>query len=213
MGQEAANIVYECRRCRYYSARELNECPNCGKPKTFRAVQRFISDTPHAQAPANVYICQNCRYQSPEMLLACPGCGNLRTLAAVPVVGYDASLYGGVGQYGVERVVYGCRNLICPHRSEQWTQVCPRCGKGIRTEAELNKLSMICGMLFIGMGALVLVIGFVVAVLVFSQDEVKGQAYGAVALLFGIGAVLAIGGLSGIKGHWWLIHLLMGFRD
>ncbi|MBD0325890.1 MAG: hypothetical protein ICV68_05635 [Pyrinomonadaceae bacterium] len=203
--QQAANIVYECRRCRYYSAQELSECPNCRRAKTFRAVRRFMPDASHAAEP--LYVCQNCRHQSTELLLTCPGCGKLRTLAAVPVVGYDGS------EYSTERVVYGCRNLFCPHRSEQWTEKCPRCGKAIRTEAELNRLSMICGLFFVGMGALVLLIGFVVAVLVFSQNEVKTEAYGAVALVFGIGLVLAVGGLSGIKGHWWLIHVLTGFRD
>ncbi|HEX8494087.1 MAG TPA: hypothetical protein VF658_14670 [Pyrinomonadaceae bacterium] len=93
MGQEAANIIYECQRCHYYSAQHLDECPNCGRAKTFRAVQRVVPETPLAKAPATLYVCQNCRYQSQELLLKCPGCGKLRTLAAVAVAGFGATRY------------------------------------------------------------------------------------------------------------------------
>ncbi|HEY0408224.1 MAG TPA: hypothetical protein VGC89_20980 [Pyrinomonadaceae bacterium] len=240
-GGQTANIIYECQRCHYYSAQELSECPNCGRLENFRAVQRFIPETQAApQTQATVYVCQNCRYQSQAMLFECPGCGKLRTFAAIqrPATNYVCQYCGyqsqemllkcpGCGrrrtlasapvaahimsQQRSEPVMYGCRNLACPYRSEQWSEKCPRCGKSIRPEAQLRTLNLACGLAFTFIGGFVLLLGVWISGAV-ALGNVHMKAWWPLPAIFTFGGVLILGGLSGIKGRWWLMRGLMMFR-
>ncbi|HEX8494088.1 MAG TPA: hypothetical protein VF658_14675 [Pyrinomonadaceae bacterium] len=74
----------------------------------------------------------------------------------------------------------------------------------------MKNLALACGLIFMGLGGFILLIG-VWVVFALYRGNVKTESYWAVAAIFAIGGVLALGGLSGIKGRWWLLRLLIGF--
>jgi hypothetical protein len=110
---------------------------------------------------------------------------------------------------------YVCLNIECRYRSSQPFPVCPKCGhrNTFVTQSNLRWRRLLSGILSLAVGCFVLLIG-VFASVVFSNQRhaMTGKDVSALLILYGIGVVFLIGGISLIIGGGrWFIRSLVSF--
>ena len=110
---------------------------------------------------------------------------------------------------------YVCLNIECGYHSSQPFPVCPKCGhqNTFVTQSNLRWRRLIAGVLSLSVGCFVLLIAVFASVLISNQHAtLTGKDLSALLLLYGIGAVFFIGGISLIIGGGrWFIRSLVSF--
>lgn len=110
---------------------------------------------------------------------------------------------------------YVCLNIECRYRSSRPSPFCPNCGhqNTLVTQSNLRTRGWIGGILSLGIGCFVLLIAVFATVLIASvRTALTAKDAGVLVLLFGIGAVFLIGGISLILGGGrWFIRSLVSF--
>jgi len=110
---------------------------------------------------------------------------------------------------------YICLNIECRYQSSQPFLFCPKCGhrNTFVTQSNMRWRRLIAGLLALASGCFVLLIAVFASFLVSSQKRamtVKDAS--ALLLLYGIGAVFFLGGISlMIGGGRWFIRSLVSF--
>lgn len=203
---ELQTAVYACPHCRHQSSQQLAECPECGHLESFQEVRPPVRGRVAAEAPATVYACRNCRYLSGYPLAECPGCGYLNSFEEAH------STHRVLERIQSPPTVYTCANPMCNYEASEKLKKCPGCGRSaFRTEGEMRAINLVFGIMFTGIG--VMLLGIAIAVVI--ADSVREPQFqskpGAYWLIFGISLVFLVGGISSIKGSNWLIRLIISF--
>jgi hypothetical protein len=111
---------------------------------------------------------------------------------------------------------YVCLNIECRYHAAQPFPFCPKCGfrNTFVTQSNMRVRGCIGGALFFAIGCFVLLIAVFVSVLIASQrtaipvDKVAAM----LLLLYGIGTVFVIGGISiATGGGRWFIRSIVAF--
>jgi hypothetical protein len=113
---------------------------------------------------------------------------------------------------------YVCLNIECRYHSAQPFPFCPKCGhrNTFVTQRSMRVRGCIGGALFLAIGCFVLLIAVFVSVLVASQrtsiTAITDKDVAALLLLYGIGTVFVIGGISIMTGGGrWFIRSIIAF--
>src|SRR5437867_3111547 len=97
---------------------------------------------------------------------------------------------------------YVCLNIECRYHASQPFPFCPKCGhrNTFVTQRNMRVRGWIGGTLFLAVGCFVLLIAVFVSVLVASQrtsiTAITAKDVAALILLYGIGTVFVVGGIS-----------------
>ena len=111
---------------------------------------------------------------------------------------------------------YVCLNIECRYRASQPFPVCPKCGhqNTFVTQSNLFWRRLIGGTLALAVGCFLLVIAVFASVL-FSNNHTAmkvDKVVAALVLLYGLGTVFLIGGISlMIGGGRWFIRSIIAF--
>jgi hypothetical protein len=110
---------------------------------------------------------------------------------------------------------YVCLNIECRYRSSRPFPVCPKCGhqNTFVTQRNMRWRGLIGGILSLAVGCFVLLVAVFASFLVANQrTAMTAKDAGMLLLLYGIGAVFLIGGISlAIGGGRWFIRSLVSF--
>jgi hypothetical protein len=110
---------------------------------------------------------------------------------------------------------YVCLNIECRYHSSQPFPICPKCGhrNTFVTESDVRLRGCIGGGLSMAAGCFVLAIAVFASVLVSNKKTaITEQDAGMLLLIYGIGAVFLVGGISlAIGGGRWFIRSLVSF--
>lgn len=110
---------------------------------------------------------------------------------------------------------YVCLNIECRYRSAQPFPVCPQCGhrNTFVTQSNMRLRGCIGGALSLAISCVLLLIAvFMSFVLANKQTAMKVNDLAALLLLYGLGVVFLIGGVSlAIGGGRWFIRSLVSF--
>ncbi|HKB69112.1 MAG TPA: hypothetical protein VKC61_24945 [Pyrinomonadaceae bacterium] len=110
---------------------------------------------------------------------------------------------------------YVCLNIECRYHSSQPFPICPQCGhrNTFVTESDMRWRGCIGGGLSMAAGCLVLAIAVFASVLVSNKKTaMTAQDAGMLLLIYGIGAMFLVGGISlAIGGGRWFIRSLVSF--
>jgi len=113
---------------------------------------------------------------------------------------------------------YVCLNIECRYHSSQPFSVCPQCGhhNTFVTQSNMRVRGCIGGALFLAIGCFLLLIAVFMSVLVASQHtsltQLTDKDVTALLLLYGLGAVFLIGGISIMTGGGrWFIRSIIAF--
>jgi len=113
---------------------------------------------------------------------------------------------------------YVCLNIECRYHSSRPFPFCPKCGhrNTFVTQSNMRVRGWIGGTLFLAIGCFVLLIAVFVSVLVASQrtaiTAITEKDVAVLLLLYGIGTVFVIGGISiMIGGGRWFIRSIIAF--
>ena len=110
---------------------------------------------------------------------------------------------------------YVCLNIECRYHASQPFPVCPKCGhkNTFVTQSEMRVRGCIGGGLAMAVGCFVFAIAVFASVLVSNKKTVlTAQDAGMLLLIYGIGTVFLIGGISlAIGGGRWFIRSLVTF--
>ena len=111
-----------------------------------------------------------------------------------------------------------CLNIKCRYHSSQPFPVCPQCGhrNTFVTQSNMRVRGCIGGALFLAIGCFLLLIAVFMSVLVASQHtsltQLTDKDVTALLLLYGLGAVFLIGGISIMTGGGrWFIRSIIAF--
>lgn len=203
---ELQPAIYACPRCRHQSSQLLTECPECGHLDPFQEVKPAVRGLTVSEAPATIYACRNCHYLSGYPLAECPGCGRL-------------DLFAGTRSTGrvLDRIqspppVYICANPTCNYEASEKLAKCPGCGRrAFRTEEEIRAINLVFGIMFSAIGVGLLGVGVAVVIADAYREPQFQSKPGAYWMIFGIGLVFLVGGISSIKGSNWLIRVIISF--
>jgi predicted ATP-dependent serine protease len=202
--KELRPAVYACPNCRHESSQHLVECPECGHFDLFHEVRPAVRVA--SEALATIHTCQNCGYLSGYPLTECPGCGRLNSFDGTRATAR------ALNQIQSPPTVYTCANPTCNYETSEKLAKCPGCGRrAFRTEEEMRAINLVFGIMFTAIGVGLLGVG--VAVII--ADSVREPQFqskpGAYWMIFGIGLVFLVGGISSIKGSNWLIRVIISF--
>src|SRR5258705_6429361 len=110
---------------------------------------------------------------------------------------------------------YVCLNIECRYHSSQPFPICQKCGHRNTsvTESNMRVRGCIGGGMSMAVGCFVLAIAVFASVLVSNKKTaMTAQDAGMLILIYGIGAVFLVGGISlAIGGGRWFIRLLVSF--
>jgi hypothetical protein len=110
---------------------------------------------------------------------------------------------------------YVCLNIECRYPSPRWSPFCPQCGhqNSLIPQRNMRWRGWISGILSLGIGGFVLLVAVFASVLVASQRAaLTSKDVAMLVLLYGIGVVFLIGGVSLIVGGGrWFIRSLISF--
>jgi hypothetical protein len=110
---------------------------------------------------------------------------------------------------------YVCLNIECRYHSSRPFPFCPKCGhqSTFVTESSMRWRGVIAGILSLGIGCFVLLIGVFASFLFANQRHaLRVNDVAALVLLYGIGAVFFIGGISIMAGGGrWFIRSIIAF--
>ncbi len=110
---------------------------------------------------------------------------------------------------------YVCLNIECRYHSSQPFPVCPKCGhrNTFVTQSNMRVRGCIGGALSLGVSCFLLFIAvFMSVVIANKRTAMRVNDVAALLLLYGLGAVFLIGGISlMIGGGRWLIGSLVSF--
>jgi predicted ATP-dependent serine protease len=110
---------------------------------------------------------------------------------------------------------YVCLNIECRYHSSQPFPVCPQCGhrNTFVTQSNMRVRGCLGGSLSVAVGCFLLLIAVFVSVVVANQrTALRVNEVTALVLLYGLGAVFLIGGISlAIGGGRWFIRSLVSF--
>jgi hypothetical protein len=113
---------------------------------------------------------------------------------------------------------YVCLNIECRYHSSQPFPVCPQCGhqNTFVTQSNMRLRGCIGGALSLAVGCFLLFLAVFVSVLVASKHtaltELTEKDVAAQLLLYGLGAVFLIGGISIMTGGGrWFIRSIIAF--
>lgn len=159
---------------------------------------------PDVRSQSNVYECSHCHYLSGRLLTECPDCGRFNSFIEA---GSNVSHQNSSGETGP---VYICSWPQCNFRTSQPAKECPECGMGrLLPEAEMRLINIAGGIVAIGAGIVLMAIG--IRLLIFGgMWEADLQYQPAINLLiFGIGVILTVGGISFLRQNNWLFRLFL----
>ncbi|HSS21688.1 MAG TPA: hypothetical protein VLL54_16565 [Pyrinomonadaceae bacterium] len=110
---------------------------------------------------------------------------------------------------------YVCLNIECRYNSAKPFPVCPKCGhkNTFVTQGNLRWRRLVAGILSLGAGCFVLLIAIFASILISNQHPMlTGKDVSALLLLYGIGMVFLVGGISLIIGGGrWFVRSLVSF--
>jgi hypothetical protein len=110
---------------------------------------------------------------------------------------------------------YVCLNIECRYHSSQPFPVCPQCGhrNTFVTQSNMRTRGCIGGTLSLVVGCFLLFVAVFVSVVVANKrTALRVNDVAALLLLYGLGAVFLIGGISlAIGGGRWFIRSLISF--
>ncbi|MDT5159278.1 MAG: hypothetical protein QOH51_3635 [Acidobacteriota bacterium] len=110
---------------------------------------------------------------------------------------------------------YVCLNIECRYHSSQPFPVCPKCGhqNTFVTQSNMRVRGCISGTLSLAIGCFLLFIAVFMSVVVANKHTaMRVNDVAALLLLYGIGAVFFIGGISIMTGGGrWFIRSLLSF--
>jgi hypothetical protein len=110
---------------------------------------------------------------------------------------------------------YICLNIECRYHSSRPFPICPKCGHAntLITKSDMRLRGCIGGTLSLAVGCLLLFIAVFMSVVVANKHTaMRVNDVAALLLLYGLGAVFFIGGISlAIGGGRWFIRSLVSF--
>ena len=108
---------------------------------------------------------------------------------------------------------YVCLNIECRYHSSQPFAVCPQCGhrNTFVTQSSMRRRGCIAGSLAFAAGCFLLLLAVFVSFLFANKPKgMRANEVAALVLLYGLGAVFLIGGISlAIGGGRWFIRYLV----
>ena len=110
---------------------------------------------------------------------------------------------------------YVCLNIECRYHASQPFPFCPKCGhrNTFVTQSSMRVRGCIGGTLFLAVGCFVLLIAVFMSVVIANKHTaLRVNDVAALLLLYGIGAVFLIGGISIMTGGGrWFIRSIIAF--
>jgi len=155
---------------------------------------------------SSIYECAHCHYLSGQRLTECPNCGRVNTFNEA----------GGMISHQNTSVdaapVYICSWPQCNYRTSQPAKECPKCGMGrLLPEAEMRLINIAGGIVALGAGMVLMLIGIKLLISggLWSPDVQYQPAINF--LVFGIGVLMTVGGVSFLKQNNWLFRWFLRF--
>ncbi len=100
--------------------------------------------------------------------------------------------------------------IFCHHRSDQRHLGCPRCGRlyGYGEAKAMKSITLASGLVFTAIGLFLI---FLALRIVFNELHLPYEMapWWVFVVMFGLGGLFAVGGLTSLMGNCWLLRLLL----